>query len=397
MENTAGKRRWSRVRCSGERKFREVSTMNVAVLGAGAVGVTAALELSSQDVDVTVYERGTIESEHGSSGRAAGVCYDAYAGRIDARVGDRALARFQELSEESSFDFTPCPYVWLARVGDEQRAAAIREHVPRMQANGRDVALIDSVVLEQRYSALSVDDVAIAAIARNAGHTDPASYVRVIADRAVAAGATVRTHTPATLRAGAEIETAAGCESFDAVLVAAGAHTKQVLSDVDISIPLKPYRVQALTTEPTAIDVPMLFDATGGYYLRPHGDGLLVGDGTETVERSPDDWEREADEWFLEAAETHLKTAVGRTLDPDRAWAGLCTATPDGNPLLGAVAPSVFVATGWQGHGFMRAPALGETIANQILGGGGEGIDAFDPNRFTGDEEFEIREGMDTE
>lgn len=370
--------------------------MNVAVLGAGAVGVTAALELASQDVDVTVYERGTIgsESENGSSGRAAGVCYDAYAGRIDARVGDRALACFQELSEESRFDFTPCPYVWLARAGDEQRASAIREHVPQMQANDRNVSLIDSAALEQRYSALCVDDVAVAAIARNAGHTDPASYVRVIADRAVAAGTTIRTHTPATLRAGAEIETAAGCESFDAVLVAAGAHTKQVLSDVDVSIPLKPYRVQALTTEPTAIDVPMLFDATGGYYLRPHGEGLLVGDGTETVERAPDDWEREADEWFLEAVETHLETALGTALDSDRAWAGLCTATPDGDPLLGAVGPDVFVATGWQGHGFMRAPALGETIANQILGR--EGIEAFDPNRFTGDEEFEIREGMDT-
>lgn len=366
--------------------------MNVAVLGAGAVGVTAALELASQDVDVTVYERGTIES--GSSGRAAGVCYDAYAGRIDARVGDRALARFRELSDESSFDFTPCPYVWLARAGDEQRAAAIREHVPQMQANSRDVSLIDSVVLEQRYSALQVDDVAVAAIARNGGHTDPASYVRAVADQATTAGATIQTHTPATLRAGAEIETASGCESFDAVLVAAGAHTKQVLAAADISIPLKPYRVQALTTEPTAIDVPMLFDATGGYYLRPHGDGLLVGDGTETVERSPDAWEREADEWFLEAVETHLKTALGRTLEPDQAWAGLCTATPDGDPLLGAVDSDVFVATGWQGHGFMRAPALGETIANQILGG--EGIEAFDPNRFTGDEEFEIREGMDT-
>lgn len=367
---------------------------SVAVLGAGAVGVTAALSLASWGVDVTVYERGTIES--GSSGRAAGVCYDAYAGRIDARVGDRAMARFREFSGKSEFEFTSCPYVWLAREGDERRATAIREHVSRMQANGRDVSLIESAELGERYPSLRVDSVAVAALARNAGYTDPASYVRTVADRAVAAGATIRTDTPATLRRGSnsniEIEIGDGRESFDAVLVAAGAHTKQVLSDVDIPIPLKPYRVQALTTEPTAIDVPMLFDATGGYYLRPRGDGLLVGDGTETIERAPDDWEREADEWFLEAIETHLETALGQTLVPDRAWAGLCTATPDGDPLLGAVAPGVFVATGWHGHGFMRAPALGETIAEQIRGE--EGIEAFDPNRFDGDEEFEIREGM---
>ncbi|WP_248909779.1 NAD(P)/FAD-dependent oxidoreductase [Halocatena marina] len=373
--------------------------MRVAVLGAGAVGVTAALELASQDVDVTVYEQGTIES--GSSGRAAGVCYDAYAGRIDARIGDRALARFQEFSGMNGFDFTLCPYVWLARENDEKRAAAIREQVPRMRANGRDVSLIDSETLAERYPALNVDSVAVAAIARNAGHTDPASYVRAVADHAVETGATILTNTPATLRAqsettsnaNTEIETPDGHESFDAVLVATGAHTKHVLAAADIPIPLKPYRVQALTTEPIAIDVPMLFDATGGYYLRPHGDGLLVGDGTEPIERDPDGWKREADEWFLEAIETHLETAVGRTFARDRAWAGLCTATPDGDPLLGEIAPNVFVAAGWQGHGFMRAPALGEMIAEQIVDG--DGIEAFDPKRFDGDETFEIREGMD--
>jgi sarcosine oxidase subunit beta len=369
-----------------------VSAVRLAVLGAGAIGTTAAFELASRNVDVTLYERGTIANE--SSGRASGLCYDAYADRIDATVGDRALTRFQELSEEDEFDFTPCPYVWLAREGDEKRVAAIREHVPRMQDNNRDVSLIDSETLSEQYPSLRVDDVEVAAIARNAGYTDPASYTRLIADQADAAGATIRTHTQATLRSESVVETPDGRESFDAILVAAGAHAKRVLAEIDISIPLKPYRVQALTTEPTALDVPMLFDATGGYYLRPHDTGLLVGDGTEPIERDPDDWDREADEWFIEAVNGYLETALGTTLATERAWTGLCTATPDGNPLLGEVAPGVFVATGWQGHGFMRAPALGETIAEQILGD--NGITAFDPNRFAGDEEFEIVEGMDT-
>jgi sarcosine oxidase subunit beta len=366
--------------------------VRIAILGAGAIGTTTAFELTSRGADVTVYEQGTIAS--GSSGRASGLCYDAYAGKIDARVGDRSLSRFHELSENSSnFDFNTCPYVWLARNGDEKRVTAIREHVPRMQANGRNVSLIDSEALSEQFPSLHVDNIEVAAIARNAGYTDPASYTQSIADRADRAGATIRTHTPATLRPGPIIESQDSSESFDAVLVSAGASTKRVLADADISIPLKPYRVQALTTEPTDIDVPMLFDASGGFYFRPHGDGLLVGDGTEPIERDPDDWNPDADEWFIEAADSYLETAIGTTLTPERAWAGLCTATPDGNPLLGEVAPGVFVAAGWQGHGFMRSPALGETIAEQILGN--DGIPAFDPNRFDGNEEFEIVEGMD--
>lgn len=370
--------------------------MNVAVIGGGAVGVTAALELAAQDVGVTVYERHAIGDGSASSGRAAGLCYDAYAGRIDASVGERALSRFKKWSGEGGFEFTPCPYVWLARSGDKKRAAAVREQAARMQEHGRDVSLVSADELADRYPALRVEDIAVAAIAENAGYTEPAEYTRSIADRAATAGATIRTETPATLRSeGTVIETATGRESFDAVLVAAGAHTKRVLAEIDVPIPLKPYRVQALTTEPTEINAPMLFDGTGGYYLRPHEDGLFVGNGTEPIERDPDDWSRSADDWFVEAVDTYTRTAIGRTLATDDAWAGLCTATPDGNPLLGEIVPNVFVAAGWQGHGFMRAPALGATVAEQLLDGAG--IDAFDPNRFEGSESFEIVEGMEIE
>ncbi len=79
----------------------------------------------------------------------------------------------------------------------------------------------------------------------------------------------------------------------------------------------------------------------------------------------------------------------------ERAWAGLCTATPDYDPLLGELRPNCYVAAGWQGHGFMRSPALGEAIAKDVLGEGE--IPEFDPTRFTGDEEFEIVEGMAVE
>ncbi|UPM44081.1 FAD-binding oxidoreductase [Halocatena salina] len=369
--------------------------MNVAVIGGGAVGVTVAFELTRQGIDVTVYERGLIGDGSASSGRAAGVCYDAYAGAIDATVGKQALTQFREWSREGRIEFTPCPYVWLARSGDTKRAAAIREQVPRMQEHGRNVSFVPASELADRYPALRVDDVAVAAIAENAGYMDPAAYTRSIAAAADRSGATIQTETPATLRSETMIETSTGRESFDAVLVAAGAHTKRVLADADVRIPLKPYRVQALTTESTEIDVPMLFDATGGYYLRPHEEGLFVGDGTEPIERDPDDWDRSADGWFIEAVDSYTETAIGRMLDTNDAWAGLCTATPDGDPLVGERRPGLFVAAGWQGHGFMRAPAIGERIAHQLVGG--DGIDAFDPTRFEGNESFEIVEGMDIE
>jgi sarcosine oxidase subunit beta len=377
----------------------------VAVVGAGAVGTTAAHDLADRGRAVTLYEAETVAA--GASGRAAGICYDAFAEDIDAAVADRALSRFHTLDADPSFDwsFTPRPYVWLARDGDARRAAAIREQVPRMQAHGRRVELLDGDDLAAEFPALRADT-AVAAVARDAGSADPGAYTDAMAERAVATGVTLREETPVELRAGDEhphVVTADGSTTYETVVVAAGAHTARLLGDAGLPIPVKPYRVQAAITESTPLveRAPQLYDATGGYYCRPRGDGLLVGDGTEPVERDPDDWDRDADDWFRADCIEHLRAAFGGSTadgdnaavpELDRAWAGLCTATPDGNPLLGERAPGVVVATGWQGHGFMRAPALGERVARGVCDG--EWLDPFDPARFDGDESFDIVEGM---
>jgi sarcosine oxidase subunit beta len=50
-------------------------------------------------------------------------------------------------------------------------------------------------------------------------------------------------------------------------------------------------------------------------------------------------------------------------------WAGLYEVTPDHNALIGrARSPSnLFYATGFSGHGFLQAPAVGEVIRDLYL------------------------------
>ena len=367
--------------------------LEVAIVGAGAIGATAAYDLARRGADVTLYDRGSVAS--GSSGRAAGVCYNAFADSLDAEIGTESIERFRSLSGEETFPFTECPYVWLAREGDERRAAAIRAGITRMLEEGVIAAEMDAEELGERFPALYTDDVAVAGVAGAAGYTDPARYTACLAAAATGMGATLESDTPVTVRADpprVRAVDAAWEREFDAVLVAAGAHTRRVFAAAEVPIAMKPYRVQALTAA-GPFPEPMCYDATDGFYVRPHPNGLLAGNGTEEVEVDPDEYDRDANPGFADelcARVRHRLPSVD--IELERAWAGLCTATPDGDPLVGEIRDDVYVATGFQGHGFMRAPAIGERLATQIVGG--EGIEAFDPRRFSGDEEFEIVEGM---
>ncbi|WP_247728304.1 NAD(P)/FAD-dependent oxidoreductase [Halovivax limisalsi] len=370
--------------------------VSVAVVGAGAVGATCAYDLARRGADVTLYDRGSAGS--GSSGRAAGVCYDAYADPIDAEIGRESIERFRELSGPDTFPFTECPYAWLAREGDDDIVDEIEASVERMQQHGIVATAMDADALEDRFDALRTDDVALAGVAGGAGYTDPGRYAACLTAAATGAGATFRDETAVDVRPDAPgvTERESGADAtFDAVVVAAGAHSKSLLADAGISIAMKPYRVQALVAD-AGYSEPMCFDASADVYVRPHPEGLLAGDGTERVEADPDDWDGAASPGF---AESVLSTVDHRfpDIDPtvERAWAGLCTATPDGDPLVGEVAAGVYLATGFQGHGFMRAPAIGDRLAQQVLGDGG--IEEFDPTRFDGDEQFEITPGMSIE
>jgi glycine/D-amino acid oxidase-like deaminating enzyme len=373
--------------------------VDVAVVGAGAVGATVAADLVAAGATVDCYDP---DPGGASSGRAAGVCYDAHAGSVDARVADRAMERFREEGH-----LTACPYVLLAREGDRRRREAVERAVAGMRANDRAVERLDPGSLAERFPVLRTDDVCVAAVAENAGHVDTAAYVERTLARARTAGANLHERRVAVETDPARVVDDGGADSVadhDAVVVAVGAHTPGLLSAAGVAVPVKPYRVQALTarvdgregddTATGEYGAPMVYDATAGFYARPHETGVLAGDGTELRAADPDDYDQSGDEEFRRTIVDRLRERLSVEPSVERAWAGLCTATPDRDPLVGAVREDLFVAVGWHGHGFMRAPAVGELLAEAVLAGDRAPVPAFDPDRFDGDEEFRIVEGM---
>ncbi len=69
--------------------------------------------------------------------------------------------------------------------------------------------------------------------------------------------------------------------------------------------------------------------------------------------------------------------------EPRGGWASLYDVSPDWQPVIGEVAPGVFVDAGTSGHGFKLAPALGGHVAALVAGDEVDpGLLEFHPRRF---------------
>jgi sarcosine oxidase subunit beta len=67
---------------------------------------------------------------------------------------------------------------------------------------------------------------------------------------------------------------------------------------------------------------------------------------------------------------------------------GVYDVTPDHDPILGSVAgaPGVWLAAGFNGHGFMLAPAVGRLVAESVLETADRDslLDSYSLSRFAG-------------
>jgi sarcosine oxidase subunit beta len=105
----------------------------------------------------------------------------------------------------------------------------------------------------------------------------------------------------------------------------------------------------------------MTIEFASGLYFHREGPGLLFGTASTA----------EGEAAWLETAAPQIARRVPALVDAPIAggWSGLYELTPDHNALIGeAPSPTRFLyATGFSGHGFQQAPAVGEIVRDLYL------------------------------
>ena len=372
-----------------------MATYDVAIVGAGVHGASAAYHLASRGVRTVVLDpRGPAG---GPTGRSSAICRAYYTNAFLADVACESIAMFRDFPEHTGrgSGFRPTGLLILHPPEDEP---TVREVVPRLNEQGVPTVLMTPEEVAARWPAFDLEGIALGAHELDAGYADPVLTTQGLLDRARELGAETRfDHAVVGLEPDGRdwaVRTDDGSRvSCARALLATGPWTKPLASQVGADLPLTVERhIVATFAWGDAEPMPAHGDLPNGYYFRPEGDELfIVGPLHEEPNVDPDAYP----EALAHAEGADLGERVVRRVPAlERAqarggWASLYDVSPDWQPVIGEIAPGVFVDAGTSGHGFKLAPALGRHVADLVQGAEVDpGLEQFHPRRFVEHQEL---------
>ncbi len=370
----------------GGRAVADIS--DVVIVGGGIVGASIAYHLAEAgSTNVLVLEREP-HLGRGSTGKSMGGVRAQFSTEINIRLSIYALDFFARFEEATGYPggYRPQGYLFVAT--NEKHLDYLRTNYQLQVACGVKTAqLLSPAEVLRRMPHLRADDILGGSFSSTDGFVDPYSVMTGFMQRATERG--VRLWKGAEVTAVlqdsqgiAGVDTTRGAVTTRTVVNAAGPWAAQVAALAGVELPVQPVRRMLVPTEPfplIAREAPMTIDMATGFHFRPEGLGLLLA--WNDPEETPG-FKVNFDPAFVEKI---LLRAVDRVpcfealeVNPKRAWAGLYEMTPDHYPILGPVpqVPGLFLANGFSGHGVMHSPATGKVLADLILHGRSDLIDA---------------------
>jgi glycine oxidase len=375
------------------------SSFDVAVVGAGVIGLAIGWRLAGRGVNVVVLERGP-EPARQTSSVAAGMLApisETLATELPLmRLGMASVELYPDLVAElagaTGMDtgYLRCGTLLAARDGDEAEALAreltLRESLGlaahRLRAS--EARRLEPGLAPTLRLALDVpDDHAI----------DPRQLTAALARALVGAGGELRVAAPVAeiVRQGERVTGVRLAESGEEiaaehVVIAAGVWANEIGGlPKEAIVPIHPVKGQILRLhDPSGPGLLTRVVRFTGGYLVPRGDGRYVV-GATMEERGFDRTVTAGAVFELLRDASELVPSVTE-LVIDELSAGLRPATPDNLPAIGAGAlPGLHWAAGHFRHGVLLAPITAEIVAAQLLGEDpGALASHFTPTRFAG-------------
>lgn len=342
---------------------------DVVIVGGGGIGASAAYHLTEQGVtDVALVERDVLGA--GSTSKSLGGIRLQFGDELNVRVTRRSLAafeRFDEVVAESGadvdIDLRQMGYLILIDADDD--LAVFRRALAMQQSLGVPSRELSVAEVQAMMPELDTDGVLAATYCPLDGRAVPEAVVQGYVAAAHARGARVRQSCSVTgirRTAGGAIcavETTKGTIHTDTVLCAAGVWSKDVAAQVGVELPVEPETHWVFFSAQDGglpADAPFTIDFGSGFYVARESHGMLFGGRASRIEE------------LVEPAVRRLPLMA--EIPVQSSWWGYYDMSPDHNAIIGEAAETArfFFATGFSGHGFQQSPAVGEHLAELIVG-----------------------------
>lgn len=367
------------------------------VVGAGVVGASIAFHLAERGIGTLILDPNGPAG--GSTARSGALIRCHYPTSLEADLARESLTEYFEPWSErvgGGCGFTRTGFAYLA---GEDRVEALQHNVNLQQRVNVQTELIAPEELRDLDPSLDLEGVALAAYEPRGGYAEPTATTVGFLEEARRLGCRSLRRRVTGLRTDggriSGVDTENGPLEAEIVVLAAGAWSVPLAASVGVELPIRPVRVQvALFDRPYELATHLtVIDSALGFYARPAAErATLIGlrDSYEWLDDA-DNWNQKPDTDFVEEAARLLGRRIPALEGmPYRAGrAGILDTTPDGRPVLGPEGPEgLYLAAGWSGTGFKKAPAVGNELANWIQEGrpGRRELETYNLGRFeTGD------------
>ncbi len=358
--------------------------VDVAIIGGGYTGLSAARTLAKHGATVAVLEANTIG--WGASSRNGGMVLTELKlgmGTVLKRYG-RELARrlfqysldsidtVEQIVKEENIDCGFGRYGHLLTANKPKHFAALKEEAEFMQKEfNHRLHLISK---ENQHEEIGIQNYHGAILDECSGGLNPAQYVAGLAAAAERAGATLQARARVNKLERREnrflIETERGSLSAESVLVATSGYTGSVTKRLQKKIiPIGSFIIatERLSDELTTELIPkgrMIFDSRHYLnYFRLWNNRMIFGgraaffpETSRTVERSADILRQEMVRVYPQLKDARIEYAWGGTLD----------FAFDMMTHVGEI-DGVYYSLGYAGHGVAMATHTGKTVAEAML------------------------------
>lgn len=356
-----------------------MESYDVIIIGAGSVGVPAALALAENGIKTLVLDSLPSVSQ-GDNKHAIGGIRATHTQRAKIWLCQRSIEIFSSWKEKYGDDIGWLQNGYCFVAYNQEHEDLYKKNIIFQKSFGLNIEYYGPEKIKELIPGINEDGLLGGTFSPDDGNASPLLFANACYRQAKTAGAEFRFNekvvkilTENGNVSGVQTEKTSYSATF--VINAAGAQAKEIAKLANIDVPVNPTSHEAGISEPVKHFIkPMVVDIRPGkdtkfgdsnnYYFYQNNEGQIIFCLTPNPPFYGTD--RKETSKYLPQIAKRMITLLPRlkNLKIRRTWRGLYPDTPDGAPIVGKVKnlEGYINAVGMCGQGYMLGPGLGELI-----------------------------------